>query len=233
MLPAVRVVPPHSRWHGCWLAACVTACASAGSGRMPTADPDLVATNEALGDPYGGRFPLQEALAGLPPEGELVAVLDTDAGEITCVLDPSHAPLNVANFVGLARGLRPFRGEDGTWKREPYYVDIPWHRAEQGQFVQTGRRGRLADGGFFVQDETGLGDAFDRPGILAMANTGQPDSGSVQFFITTGPTDQLAGQHTILGRCAQPATARRLEKRAGDSADAPRLRRIDILRRIE
>ena len=65
-----------------------------------------------------------------------------------------------------------------------------------------------------------------------MANTGQPDSGSVQFFITTGPTKHLAGHHTILGRCEQPAVAHRLEKKAGESADAPRLHKIDIQRRI-
>jgi cyclophilin family peptidyl-prolyl cis-trans isomerase len=115
--------------------------------------------------------------------------------------------------------------------REPYYVDMPWHRAEPDEFVQTGRRGRLADGGFFLQDETGIGDAFDRAGILAMANAGDPDSGSVQFFVTLGATPQLAGHHTILGRCDQPAVARRLARRVEQGADPPRLRSIEIISR--
>jgi peptidyl-prolyl cis-trans isomerase A (cyclophilin A) len=218
---------------GAWALGLALACASATPGRFPPADADLVATNEALGDPFGGRFPLEEATADLPGEGSLHAILHTDLGQIDCRLDPDRAPLNVANFIGLARGRRPFRGENGAWTTEPYYVDMPWHRAEPGQFVQTGRRGRLADGGFFLQDETGLGDAFDRAGILAMGNTGQPDSGSVQFFVTTGATPHLSGQHTILGRCDQPAVARRLETAVDGAGPPPRLQRIEIVRRAD
>lgn len=208
------------------------ACAhQSGPPQLPPPVPELVAANEALGDPFAGRFPLERALAGLPEQGTLHARLVTDEGEIDCTLDLRHAPLSVASFVGLARGLRPFLAEDGTWHTEPYYVDVPWHRAEEGQFVQTGRRGTLADGGFFVQDEIGYGDSFDRGGVLAMANHGTPHSGSVQFFVTTGPAPHLEGAHTIFGRCDGEAVVRRLERRVARGDAPPRLQRVDITRR--
>ncbi len=181
-------------------------------GALPPADEDLRLANESLGDPYAGRFPYAEAVQGLPPTGTLRASLETSAGTVTCTLEPDHAPLAVANFVGLARGLRPFRDEDGSWTQAPYYDGVPWHRAMEGQFVQTGRRGKLADGGFLLQDEIGVGDDFGRAGVMAMAGVGELDTSSVQFFITTGPAKHLVGAHTILGSCDGQATLRKLEQ---------------------
>lgn len=213
------------------LAGAVVGCAGAGAPpSLPPPIPELVARNEALGDPFAGRFPLEDALAGLPAEGTLHAELVTDDGEIDCTLDLVHAPLTVANFVGLARGLRPFLAEDGTWHTEPYYVDLPWHRAKEGQFVQTGRRGQTDDGGFHLQDELSYGDSFDRGGVLAMANIGAPHSGSVELFITTGPTPHLEGAHTIFGQCDDESVVRSLERRVLRGR-TPTLLRVDITRR--
>lgn len=192
--------------------ACAAPLAPGEAAPLPRADADLETANASLGDPYRGRFPYEEAIAGLPDDGPLRATLRTSAGVVTCTLDPGHAPLAVANFVGLARGVRPFRGEDGSWTTAPYYDGIPWHRAIEGQFVQTGRRGKLADGGFLLQDEIGVGDDFGRAGVLAMAGVGEPDTSSTQFFITTGVTKQLAGDHTILGACDGESTLRQLER---------------------
>lgn len=217
---------------GVFALAWVSACASTAPGQpgaFPPADPELQAANEALGDPHRGRFGFEEAMRGLPEQGRVLAILETDEGEIPCVLDPGHAPLTVANFVGLARGLRPFAHEDGTWRAEPFYDGIPWHRAFEGQFVQTGRRGRLADGGYFIQDEISLGDSFDRPGVLAMGNTGDADTGSTQFFITTGPAPQLEGHHTMFGQCDGEAVLRRIERRVL-AGEAPVLQTIRIER---
>ena len=87
--------------------------------------PGLVAENEAAGDPYGGRFPYEEAIADLPGEGPLMAQLETDAGVIHCRLEPETAALTVATFVGLARGLRPFQEEEGgPWITAPYYDEL-------------------------------------------------------------------------------------------------------------
>ncbi|MGC4063507.1 MAG: peptidylprolyl isomerase [Polyangiaceae bacterium] len=60
-------------------------------------------------DPEQGEFTLDEALKGLPKTGTLVAEIQTDAGKLKCNLYDDKAPITVANFVGLARGLRPFK----------------------------------------------------------------------------------------------------------------------------
>jgi peptidyl-prolyl cis-trans isomerase A (cyclophilin A) len=211
--------------------ACTTlACATtAAIPPLPPPVPELVAANQAAGDPWAGRFPVEEALAGLPPQGILHARLVTDEGTIDCTLELQHAPLTVANFVGLARGLRPFLAEDGQWHTEPYYRELVWHRAEEGQFVQTGQRRGLDTGGFVLQDEVSYGDSFDRAGMLAMANTGAEHSGSVEFFVTTAPVPHLEGAHTIFGRCDGEAVVRQVERRV-TRGQAPRLLRIDITR---
>jgi peptidyl-prolyl cis-trans isomerase A (cyclophilin A) len=126
--------------------------------------------------------------------------------------------------------VRPFLAADGRWRTEPYYRDLVWHRAEDGKFVQTGRRDGRDDGGFRLQDELSYGDSFDRGGVLAMANTGRPHTGSVEFFVTTGPVPHLEGAHTIFGQCDGEAVTRRVEQRVA-RGQAPRLLRIDVTRR--
>src|SRR5207237_956236 len=53
--------------------------------------------------------------------------------------------------------------------------------------------------GYSFEDETpDNGPAFDRPGLLAMANAGPSTNGS-QFFVTVSRTPHLTGRHTIFG----------------------------------
>jgi peptidyl-prolyl cis-trans isomerase A (cyclophilin A) len=203
----------------------LAACAS-GPRPFPPPVPEVAAANQAAGDPYAGRFPYEDAVAGLPPEGRLVATLKTDAGEIRCRLDPSEAPLAVANFVGLARGLRPFKqSPEGPWGAGPYYDGLPFHRAIDGEFVQTGRRGEGP--GFVLQDEMTVGHTFDRPGLLALANTGAPHSSSAEFFVTIAPLTQLKGKHTIIGSCDNGDVVRELVTRTLAGAE-PRLQSVTI-----
>lgn len=212
---------------GLSLGICGFACAPVQPGNYPPVQPDLVAYNQSQGDPYSGRFPYAEAVEGLGP-GRPAAILVTSAGEVHCELAIDTAPLTVANFVGLARGLRPFQLEaEGPWVREPFYVDLPWHRAVERQFVQTGRRGPRERPGFRLQDEGSIGDAFDGPGVLAMANEGTEHSGAAQFFVTTAPLRELDGQYTIFGRCSDTLVVRELERRVLSGAD-PRLLEVRI-----
>jgi peptidyl-prolyl cis-trans isomerase A (cyclophilin A) len=41
---------------------------------------------------------------------------------------------------------------------------------------------------------------FSEPGRLAMANTGRPNTGACQIFITVGKADYLKGMYTIFGQ---------------------------------
>lgn len=182
--------------------------------------PELVAENEGAGDPHGGRFPYEAALAGLAGEGPPVAVIETSAGTITCRLEADAAPITVANFVGLARGIRPFRGDDGAWITAPYYDGLRWHRAIEGQFVQGGERGPQSPG-FRVQDEISPGVKFDRAGALALANDGSPHSGAAEFFITSAPLPHLSGAHTIFGTCDAGHVVRELERQVKARPDDP------------
>ena len=198
------------------------------SPQFPAAIPALAAENAAAGDPYEGRFPYEEAIAGLPEGSKLQAALETDSGTIHCRLERG-TPLTVANFVGLARGIRPFRAADGTWVREPYYDGSPWHRALENQFVQTGQHGALTGPGFRIQDEMSPGHVFDRAGLLAMANKGAEHSASAQFFVTTSPLPDLNGQYTIFGSCDDEHVARELERRIV-AGERPVLHRVVISR---
>jgi len=194
--------------------------------------PELVARNQAAGDPYAGRFPYDEAVAGLPGDGPLRVLIDTDSGAIHCRLEPETAALTVATFVGLARGLRPFQeAEGGPWIKAPFYDGLPWHRAVEGQFVQTGRRGDRENPGFDLQDEISPGAKFDRAGVMALANSGAPHSGAAQFFITSDELVHLNGAYAIFGRCEDHHVIRELERRARDTdGPPPRITTVTVSR---
>ena len=53
--------------------------------------------------------------------------------------------------------------------------------------------------GFTIRDEYLPGLRFDSAGKLAMANSGNPDSGGCQFFITDGPMRSWDGKYVIFG----------------------------------
>src|SRR5690606_15375673 len=112
-------------------------CDPGGPGSFPPEDPALASQNAAAGDPHRGRFPFAEAVAGLPEAGQYRATLVTDEGPIRCRLHADVAPLAVANFIGLARGLRPFLDPvSQSWVTRPYYDGLSFHRAQERQFVQ-------------------------------------------------------------------------------------------------
>ena len=213
------------------------ACDPASPGSFPPEDPTLASENAAAGDPYRGRFPFAEAVAGLAEtgsetgrSGRLTATIQTDEGAVHCQLYADVAPLAVANFIGLARGLRPFLDPTtATWVTRPYYDGLPFHRAQERQFVQGGRLGPSNWIGFRLQDERSVGSAFDKPGVLALANEGQPNTSAGEFFITTAVLRELDGAYTILGRCEDPLVVRALEARAL-AGEAPVIETISITR---
>ncbi len=169
---------------------------------------ELRAYNAAQGDPEASEFTLEEALAGLGGEGDgLWALFKTPRGVIECELLVNEVPNTVANFVGLARGLRPFyeRSSD-SWVKRPYYDKTIFHRVIPGFMVQGGDPTGTGTGnpGYVIEDEIRPDLVHDAAGVLSMANKG-PNTGSAQFYITLNPTPHLDGLHTVFGRCTYQA----------------------------
>jgi peptidyl-prolyl cis-trans isomerase A (cyclophilin A) len=168
-----------------------------------------VASAQEAGDPHKGKFTLEEATAKLPgpPTAPLVAVIDTSKGKFTCELFEKQAPVTVANFVGLARGLRAFKDpKTNQWVKRPFYDGLIFHRVIPGFMIQGGDPLGVGIGnpGYKFEDEIAPDLKFDKPGQLAMANAGPATNGS-QFFITEGAPQHLTGRHTIFGQC-EPAS---------------------------
>src|SRR5437016_6534616 len=132
----------------------------------------------------------------------LYAVFETAHGEITCELFPDHAPKTVANFRGLAEGEKEFVDEQAHQKaKRPYYDGLTFHRVIPKFMIQGGCPLGTGTGGpgYKFADEFTKELRFDRPGRLAMANSGPNTNGS-QFFITAAATDWLNDRHTIFGQ---------------------------------
>src|SRR5215469_5062177 len=123
------------------------------------------------------------ATPAVPP----TAILHTSAGDMKCELFPDKAPKTVENFIGLAMGTKdwknPFNGQEQHNK--PLYDGVIFHRVIPGFMIQGGDPIGTGTGGpgYQFEDELRPDVLFDKPGRLAMANSGPNTNGS-QFFIT-------------------------------------------------
>ena len=136
-------------------------------------------------------------------QGQLYALIQTEAGTLDCLLYEEQAPHTVDNFVGLARGLKPWRvmGTD-EWLERPFYDGLAFYRVVPELLIQSGDPTHLGAGhpGYTIEDEF-IDQSFDAAGVLAMAQA-QPNSSGSQFFITDGPAPQFDGRYPIFGRCS-------------------------------
>jgi len=133
-----------------------------------------------------------------------IATLHTTAGDIRVQLYGNHAPKTVKNFVDLATGGVEWKHpQTGHKSNDPLYDGTIFHRVIAGFMIQGGDP--LGEGyggpGYQFKDEFHPELVFDRPYLLAMANSGPNTNGS-QFFITVGPTPHLNRKHSIFGEVA-------------------------------
>lgn len=143
-------------------------------------------------------------------QGTVDVTIKTSIGTLDASLDADKAPCTVSSFVSLAR--------------QGFYDNTPCHRlttAATGIFVlQCGDPSGTGTGGpgYTIPDEFSDDDTYG-PGTLAMANTGQPDSGGSQFFIVYQETP-LPPKYTVFGHLddAGVTAVRKVAKQGTDNA---------------
>ena len=172
------------------------------------------------------------------PNGPRV-VMDTSMGRITCQFYEKQAPKAVANFIALAEGTKdwvdPVTGKKMHNKR--FYDGTTFHRVIPEFMIQGGDRAGTGAGdpGFSFDDEFDPNLNFDKPGRLAMANSGPNTNGS-QFYITETAYDSLNQHYTLFGQCDDPSvevvkTIARVNRNADDKPLEPVvLKKVTIVR---
>jgi peptidyl-prolyl cis-trans isomerase A (cyclophilin A) len=136
----------------------------------------------------------------------LYAVFHTEEGDVVARLYEKETPRTVANFVALAHGTKAWADPQvRKFVKRPLYDNITFHRVIPGDVIQAGDpTGKGTHNcGVSVPDEFLPGLRFDRAGKLAMANSGEPNSGGCQFFITNNVAPTWNGKYTIFGQVVE------------------------------
>jgi cyclophilin family peptidyl-prolyl cis-trans isomerase/protein-disulfide isomerase len=121
------------------------------------------------------------------PLKQYLVTLHTIKGDVVIQLFPDKAPMAVDNFVSLARA--------GWYDGITFYKMIPEFLVMSGDPSETG----MGNPGYLFKTETSTGLRFDKPGLVAMDNSGRDTNGS-RFLITLAPAPQLNDQFTIFGK---------------------------------
>ena len=136
----------------------------------------------------------------------------TDVGSFTIDLDAAAAPQTVNNFVVLAR----YHYFDGV----VFHRVVPDFAVQGGDPEGTGRGGP----GYTIPDELPEAGAY-RTGSVAMANTGQPNTGGSQFFVVAGPAGEaLPPQYSLFGQVTEGLDV--VERIEADGAPDPNPPRV-------
>ena len=123
----------------------------------------------------------------IDPTKTYTAVVKTNMGTYSAVLDAAKAPGTVNNFVSLARNK--------------YFDGTTCHRAIPGFMIQCGDPTATGSGGpgYKFADELPASGEY-KIGSLAMANSG-PDTNGSQFFVISGDQGvSLPPSYTLFGQ---------------------------------
>ena len=151
------------------------------------------------------------------------AICDTSLGTFKVELFVDQMPITAGNFVELAKS--------------GFYDGLHFHRVIGGFMIQFGcphsrdpkspRAGTGDSPRGRIKDEH-TARLSNEPGTLSMANTGQPNSGSCQFFINTVHNSYLdwftpgASKHPVFGKIVDGMdVVRTIEKTRTDAGDRP------------
>lgn len=114
----------------------------------------------------------------------VLAMVTTNRGRFTIDLLPAEAPLNVDNFVQLAK--------------RRYFDGIVFHRVVPNFVIQGGDPRGDGNGGPGYQIRCELNEVPYRRGAVGMALSGK-DTGGSQWFVTHAPQPHLDGGYTVFG----------------------------------
>jgi cyclophilin family peptidyl-prolyl cis-trans isomerase len=146
-----------------------------------------------------------EVIRKVTQKDGLYVAFETTIGPIVCELFYDKVPVTVGNFVGLVTGEKEWRDpQTGDKVKRPFYDGLKFHRVIKDFMIQGGcplGNGRGGPGYSFT-DEFHPDLRHDKPGVLAMANSGANTNGS-QFYITHVPTQWLDDKHSVFGQCVQ------------------------------
>ncbi|MFT5036980.1 MAG: peptidylprolyl isomerase [Candidatus Azotimanducaceae bacterium] len=171
----------------------------------PTSEVLIDDTHKSM-DAIDGPLSIEEQLVSNPEISNTMnptAIITTNQGVVELELFEDQMPITVANFVKLTESN--------------FYDGIKFHRVIEGFMIQGGdpnSRGEneaiYGQGGpdENVQDEFVAGDVLTNTrGTIAMANTGQPNSGGSQWFINLVDNTNLdfdkqplSSKHPVFGR---------------------------------
>ncbi len=164
------------------------------------------------------------------------ALCETSLGNFTVELYTDRMPVTAGNFIQLARsgfydGLHFHRVIDGFMAQ----FGCPHSRDPKSPRAGTGN----GPGGTIADEFPADARLSNEPGTLSMANTGDANSGSCQFFINTVHNDFLdwfspgPSRHPVFGRVIEGMdVVRKIEKTRTDRNDRPvtpvRMERITV-----
>jgi peptidyl-prolyl cis-trans isomerase B (cyclophilin B) len=121
----------------------------------------------------------------------VVEITMQDGGKIDIELDPSAAPITVANFLKLVN--------DGFYDGLTFHRIIPGFMIQGGDPEGTGMGGASETiKGEFSSNGVDNSISHER-GVISMARSQDPDSASSQFFITNADSTFLDGQYAAFG----------------------------------
>jgi peptidyl-prolyl cis-trans isomerase A (cyclophilin A) len=134
-------------------------------------------------------------------ENGIYAKFNTAKGSILVKLTDDLTPGTVGNFVALAEGNMENKIKPQGQK---FYDGLNFHRVIPDFMIQGGcpKGTGTGDPGYKFDDEFHPSLKHDKPGVLAMANSGPGSNGS-QFYITHVPTSWLDNKHTVFGHVVE------------------------------
>jgi cyclophilin family peptidyl-prolyl cis-trans isomerase len=154
------------------------------------------------------------------------ATLDTSLGTFTVELFADKMPVTAGNFVKLAKS--------------GFYDGLHFHRVINGFMLQFGcphskdpksQRAGTGDGpdGPIKDEHPANAKLSNEAGTLSMANSGDANSGSSQFFVNTVHNSYLdwftpgASKHPVFGKVTSGMdVVKKIEKTQTDGEDRPR-----------